>query len=95
MMNVERTNRVSASERGHVGPWAATIFAIAAAIVAAIGIGNDSDGVQIVGVALFALAIIFATQVPHYWMRKVYRRIDRITDSSDPDKYDGPRRIEL
>lgn len=38
--------------------------------------------------------IVLATQVPHLWMRKVYRRIDRITDSSDPDKYDGPRRIE-
>ena len=86
---------VSPSESGHVGPSVASILGIAAAIVTGIGISGDSDITQIVGVALFGAAIVLATQVPHLWMRRVYRRIDRITDSSDPDKYDGPRRIEL
>jgi len=83
------------SESGHAGPWVATLLAIAAAVVAAIGVGSDSDTTTIIGIALFAVAIVASTQVPHYWMRRVYRRLDRITDSSDPDKYDGPRRIEL
>ena len=86
---------VSPSESGHFGAGGASTLGIAAAIVTGIGISGDSDITQIVGVALFGAAIVLATQMPHLWMRRVYRRIDRITDSSDPDKYDGSQRIEL
>lgn len=46
---------VDPSERGHVGPTLASIIAIAAAIVAGVGIGNDSDTILIIGVVLFAI----------------------------------------
>ena len=74
------------SERGHVGPTTASLVAIAATIVTAIGIGTDSDVVEIVGVGLFGLCLVAAFQIPHWWLRKIYRRIDRITDESDPDR---------
>lgn len=83
------------AERGHVGPGLAAALAIAAAVVAAIGIHGGSDTMEIVGMALFGAAIVFGTQVPHLWLRRLYRRIDRITDESDPDKHVGRPRIEL
>ena len=84
-----------ASERGHVGPTVSGILGIAAAVVASIGIHGGSDTLEIIGVALFGAAIVGATAVPHLWLRKVWRRIDRITDESDPDKHVGRDRIEL
>ena len=83
------------SERGHVGPGVAAALAVAAAVVAALGIHGGSDTLGIIGVALFGAAIVVGTQVPHLWLRKLYRRIDRITDESDPDKHVGRPRIEL
>jgi hypothetical protein len=80
-----------ASEHGHVGPTTMSLVAIAATIVTAIGIGADSDAVEIVGVGLFGLALVAAFQIPHWWLRKIYRRIDRITDENDPDRHDNFR----
>lgn len=82
------------SERGHVGPTVASLVAIAAGIVGSLGIGFESKAMQIVGVGLFAFAIVAATQVPHLWIRKVWRRVDRMTDESDPDRHTSFR-IEL
>jgi hypothetical protein len=79
------------SEQGHVGSSVGSLVGIAAAVVAAIGISADSDITEIVGVGLFGLAIVLATQVPHLWLKKIYRRIDRITDESDPDRHEGFR----
>ncbi len=84
------------SEQGHVGPTLSSVCAIAAVVVASIGIGVDSKVTEIIGVALFGMAIVGATQVPHLWIRKVWRRIDRITDDTDPDRHTEPGlRIEL
>ena len=84
------------SERGHVGPTMSAIFGIAAAIIASIGIGFDSKVTEIIGIALFGLAIVGATMVPHLWIQKVWRRLDRITDETDPDRHTEPGvRIEL
>ncbi|HYM16812.1 MAG TPA: hypothetical protein VEZ14_14765 [Dehalococcoidia bacterium] len=82
------------SERGHVGSTTATLLAIAATVVLAVGLGKDSHAVEITGVILFGAAFVLATQVPHLWLRKMYRRLDRITDESDPDRHAGFR-IEL
>ncbi len=76
------------SERGHVGPTTASLLAIAAMIVASIGIGVESKIVEIAGVVLFGLTLLAALQVPHWWLRKIYRRIDRITDETDPDRHE-------
>jgi hypothetical protein len=76
------------SERGHVGSTVASLVAIAATIVTAIDIGASSHVVQIVGVSLLGLTIVMALQVPHWWLRKLYRRIDRITDETDPDRHE-------
>ena len=75
-------------EQGHIGPTVAGLTGIAAGVVAAIGIGIDSKLMEIVGVGLFSLAIFGATAVPHLWLSKIYRRIDRITDESDPDRHE-------
>lgn len=79
------------SERGHVGPTTASLLAIGATIAAAIGIGIESKTVEIIGVALLGTALVAAMQVPHLWLRKIYRRIDRITDETDPDRHEGFR----
>jgi hypothetical protein len=83
------------SERAHVGPGVAAALGVAAAIVAALGIHGGSETMEITGVALFGAAIVVGTQVPHLWLRRLYRRIDRIADESDPDKHVGRDRIEL
>ncbi len=83
------------SERGHVGPGVAAAVAIAGVWFAAVGIHGGSDTTEIIGVAMLGAAIVIGTQVPHLWLRKLYRRIDRITDESDPDKHVGRPRIEL
>ena len=83
------------SERGHVGPSLAGMLGIAGAIIAAIGIHGGSDTLEIVGVALFGGAIVLATVVPHLWLRKIWRRIDRMAPDDDPDKHVGGNRIEL
>jgi hypothetical protein len=62
--------------------------------VTAIGIGRDSHLVEITGVVLFGLTMAAAIQAPHLWLRKVYRRLDRITDEKDPDRHEGFR-VEL
>jgi hypothetical protein len=87
--------RGAASERGHVGPGVASLLGVAGAVVAAIGIHGGSETTEIIGVALFGAAIVVGTQVPHLWLRKTWRRIDRITDETDPDKHVGRDRIEL
>jgi Kef-type K+ transport system membrane component KefB len=71
------------------------MLGIAAAVVAAIGIHGGSDTLEIVGVALFAGAIVIGTSVPHLWLRRLYRRIDRLAGDDDPDKHVGRDRIEL
>ena len=76
------------SERGHVGPTTASLVAIAATIVTIVGITSDSDIVEIIGVGLFGLGLVAAFQIPHWWLRKIYRRIDRITDETDPDRHE-------
>jgi len=86
---------VTRPERGHVGTTLAAALGIAGAACAAIGIHGGSETTEIVGVALFGAAIVLGTAVPHLWLRKIYRRIDRITDESDPDKHVGRSRIEL
>lgn len=84
------------SEQGHVGPTSASFIAIAAGIVASLGIGFDSKVMEIVGVGLFSGAIVIGLMAPHFWIVKVWRRIDRITDDSDPDRHTGPGlRIEF
>lgn len=79
------------SDQGHVGPSTASLAGVAAAIVTAVGLGMESKVTEIIGVALFGLAIVLATQAPHLWLRKIYRRIDRITDESDSDRHEGFR----
>lgn len=74
------------SERGHVGSTMASLVAIAATVATAIGISAESHVVQIIGVSLFGLTMLMALQVPHWWQRKIYRRIDRIADESDPER---------
>jgi hypothetical protein len=84
------------SEDGHVGPTTASVAAIAAGIVASLGIGFDSKSMEIIGVALFSAAIVVGLAAPHLWIRKVWRRLDRITDDSDPDRdVQSRRRIEF
>jgi hypothetical protein len=82
------------SERGHVGPTTASLVAIGATVVTAVGISSTSHALEIIGVALFGFALVAALQVPHWWLRKIYRRLDRITDESDPDRHERFR-IEL
>ena len=83
--------RTLGSERGHVGPTTASLIAIGATVVTAIGISSRSHAAEIIGVALFGVALVVAFQIPHWWLRKIYRRIDRITDESDPDRHEGFR----
>lgn len=84
------------SEQGHVGSTVAGLFAIVAGIVASLGIGLESKVVEIVGVCLFAFALVLGTQAVHLWHRKVARRLDRMTDENDPDRDVRPRlRIEF
>ena len=63
-----------------------SVMGIAAGIVTALGIGFDMKAMEIVGVGLFAGAIVLSTVAPHLWIRKVWRRLDRITDETDPDR---------
>jgi hypothetical protein len=85
-----------ASEHGHVGTTTASIAAIAAGIAASLGIGLDSKALEIVGVGLFSGAIVVGLAAPHLWIRKVWRRLDRITDETDPDRDVSPGlRIEF
>jgi hypothetical protein len=76
------------SERGHVGPTTMSLVAIAATIVTAVGLSSESHVVEIIGVAMFGACLVAAFQIPHWWLRKIYRRIDRITDDSDPDRHE-------
>jgi hypothetical protein len=41
---------------------------------------------EIVGVILFAGALVLATQSGHLSVGKASRRLDRLTDESDPDR---------
>ena len=80
--------RVLSSQRGHVGPTTASLVAVGAAIVTAIGVTSESHVVEVFGIALFGLGLVAAFQIPHWWLRKIYRRIDRITDDTDPDRHE-------
>lgn len=82
------------SEQGHVGPTLAAAVAIVAGIVASLGIGLDVKALAIVGVGLLSAALVLSTVPPHLWIRKVWRRIDRITDETDPDR-DASGRIRI
>lgn len=74
------------SERGHVGSTVGSLIAVAAAIVGSLGIGFDSKVMGIVGVSLFAAAFVIGSQATHLWIGKAFRRLDRLTDDSDPDR---------
>jgi hypothetical protein len=74
------------SERGHVGTTFGSLIGIAAAVVVSLGIAFDWQVAEIVGVMLFAGAFVVATQSGHLASGKVSRRLDRLTDDSDPDR---------
>ncbi|MBF6600001.1 MAG: hypothetical protein IVW36_05790 [Dehalococcoidia bacterium] len=87
-MDVRSWRRRFVSERGHAGSTLSGLAAVIATIVTAVAIGGGWTALEIAGVILFGLALLGATQVPHLWLRKVYRRLDRITDESDPDRHE-------
>jgi hypothetical protein len=74
------------SERGHVGSTFGSLIGIAAGIVVSLGIGFELKAMEIVGVVLFAGALAIATQSGHLSIGKAFRRLDRLTDDSDPDR---------
>jgi hypothetical protein len=74
------------SERGHIGSTFGSLIGIVAGIVVSLGIGFDLWVMEIVGVILFAGAFVIATQSSHLSTGKASRRLDRLTDDSDPDR---------
>jgi len=83
------------AERGHIGSGAATLLGLASAIVLALALMGDSDALAIAGAILVGLGIAVAGNAPHVWVRRLYRRLDRIAPD-DPDARPNTRiRIEL
>lgn len=82
-------------ERGHIGVALATLLGVTAAAVLVAGIAADSDAVMIIGAILAGLGIVVTANAPHIWVRRVYRRLDRVSPEDPDARPDESLRIEF
>lgn len=73
-----------AREEGHAGAALASLLAVAGTVVLAIGLTGGTDAVRVAGAVLMGLAVLVSVNAPHEWLKRVYKRLDRISPE-DPD----------
>ncbi|MEX1254499.1 MAG: hypothetical protein WEE64_09170 [Dehalococcoidia bacterium] len=86
--------RIHRSERGHISVTFASLFSIAGAVLLAVGLSGDNDGLAIAGAVSLGLATLVGVNGPHLWVRRIYQRLDRMAPD-DPAVHPGKIRIEL
>ncbi len=81
--------KVHSCEEGHMGAALASLLAIAATVVLAIGLTGSSDAVRVAGAVLMGLAVLVSVNAPHEWLKRVYKRLDRISPEDPDAKLEG------
>ena len=72
------------SERGHAGVTLGSTIAIVGTVLLAIGLGHDTSTLSMVGAIVLGAGTLVGINTPHIWLRRIYRRLDRISPD-DPD----------
>jgi len=67
------------NEHGHLGADLTSVMAIVGTVLLAIGLGNDTTSLSVAGAIVLGLSSILGVNAPHFWLRSVYRRLDRVS----------------
>ena len=76
------------SERGHAGVTLGSTVTIVGTVLLAIGLGNDSSTLSMIGAIVLGVGTLVGINAPHIWLRRIYRRLDRVSPG-DPDVRTG------
>jgi hypothetical protein len=82
---VGRAIELTNSDRGHGGAGLATTLAIIGTALLAIGLGNESTVVGVIGALVLGSAVVAAITASHFWLRSIYRRLDKV----DPEDHEA------
>ncbi len=76
-------------EHGHGGAGLTTVLAIVGTAALAIGLGNENNTVSVIGALVLGSAVVACITASHFWLRSIYRRLDKVDPEDSeamPDK---------